>query len=106
NVVHNLKCHAEIAAVAANLLFLVRSRTAEDGTESHAHRKQAGCLAIDKVEVLFEGDELTELFHLQQLAFDHLLRELDERVQDAEIAFLNSDFKGLHVKPVAGQNAL
>src|SRR5262249_5177236 len=50
-------------------------------------------------------DGLSELFHLQQLSFDHLLRETDEEVEHAEVALLKRNFESLHVKPVAGQNA-
>ena len=42
---------------------------------------------------------------MQQLAFDHLLREFDQYVEDAEIALLHGDFEGLHVEPVAGEDA-
>ena len=43
---------------------------------------------------------------LQQLAFDHRLRQFDQRVENAEVALLQGDFEGLHVKPVAGEDAL
>ena len=56
--------------------------------------------------MLFERDYLAELFHLQQFAFDHLLRELNERVKNPEVAFLYRDLERLHVKPVAGEHAL
>ena len=49
---------------------------------------------------------LPELLHLQQFALDHLLGEFDQRVEDAEVAFLHRDLEGLHVEPVAGQHAL
>src|SRR6202012_573371 len=62
-------------------------------------------LAIDEVEVLFLVDEVTELLHLQQLALDHLLRERDEQVEDAEVALGERRLKGLHVEPVAGEDA-
>ena len=63
-------------------------------------------LRIDQVEVLIERDELAELFDLQQFAFDHLLGQFDQRVEDAEVALLHRDLEGLHVEPVAGEHAL
>src|SRR4029077_11400151 len=36
-------------------------------------------------------------------AFDHLLSQFDERVENAKIALLHGDFESLHVEPVAGQ---
>ena len=56
--------------------------------------------------MLFERDQLSELFHLQQFAFDHLLRQFDQRVENAEIALLHRDLERLHVEPVARQHAL
>ena len=56
--------------------------------------------------MLFERDELAEFLHLQQFAFDHLLRQFDQHVEDAEVALLHGDLEGLHVEPVAGQHAL
>ncbi len=49
---------------------------------------------------------MAELFHLQQFAFDHLLGERDEQVEDAEVAFFEGALEGLHVEPVAGEDAL
>src|SRR5438874_4170953 len=56
--------------------------------------------------MLIEGDKLAEFLHLQEFAFNHLLREFDEGVEDSEIALLHCDFECLHVKPVARENAL
>ena len=46
-----------------------------------------------------------ELLNLQQLAFDHLLGEADEQVEDFEVALFKGDMEGLHVEPVAGEDA-
>src|SRR5262249_45093656 len=46
-----------------------------------------------------------DFFELKQLAFDHFLREIDENVEDAKIALFESHLKGLHVQPVARQDA-
>ena len=55
--------------------------------------------------MLVHGDGFAEALDLQQFAFDHRLREVDERVEDLEIALLHGDLEGLHVKPVAGEHA-
>jgi hypothetical protein len=49
---------------------------------------------------------VAELLHLQQLALDHLLGERDEQVEDAEVALFEGGGEGLHVEPVAGEDAL
>ena len=56
--------------------------------------------------MLVERNQLAELFHLQQFTFDHLLGQINQGVQNAEVAFLHGDFERLHVEPVAGQHAL
>ncbi len=94
------------ASVESEFFLLLGEGAAEDGAQAHADGKQAGGLAVDEVEVLVEGDEAAEFFHLQQLAFDHHLGEVDEGVEDAEIALLDGDLEGLHVEPVAGEDAL
>ena len=55
--------------------------------------------------MLFQRDDLAQLLHLQQFALNHLLRQVDQNVQHAEVAFLHGDLESLHVKPVAGQHA-
>ena len=42
---------------------------------------------------------------LQQLAFDHVLSEVDENIENLEIALAQGHFKGLHVKPVPCKHA-
>ncbi len=43
--------------------------------ELHGDLEEAGGFAVDEVEVLFFVDEVAELLHLQEFAFDHLLGE-------------------------------
>src|SRR6184192_3201973 len=50
-------------------------------------------------------DDPPQTLHLHQLAFHHLLRQSDEKIEDSEVLFLESDFKRLHVEPVASQDA-
>ncbi len=72
----------------------------------HRDLKQARRLSKDQVEVLFFIDQVTKLLHLQQLAFDHLLRERDQQIENAKVPLFQGAVKGLHVQPVAGQNTL
>ena len=73
--------------------------------QSRARRKQAGGFAIDQFHVIGFGDgDLADALQLQQLAFDHHLRQLDQHVQHAEIALPQRNLKRLHVQPVAGEN--
>ena len=61
---------------------------------------------MDEFEVLLHADGLAEPLNLQQLAFDHRLGQVDECIEDGEVALLHCDLEGLHVEPVAGQHAL
>ena len=92
-------------AVFSQCGFLLGACASQDCPHPHAHRKQAGCLAEDQVEVLIEGDQLAQFLHLQQFAFDHLLGQFDQSVKDAEVTLLHGDLEGLHVEPVPGQHA-
>ena len=40
-----------------------------------------------------------------QFAFNHFLREIDEDVQNMKISFFQRNLEGLHVQPVACQDA-
>ena len=75
-------------------------------SELHGDFEEAGGLAEDEVEVLFFVDKMTELLHLEELAFNHLLGEGDEELEYAEVAFFESGAEGLHVEPVSGEDAL
>ncbi len=67
--------------------------------------EKTGSLAIDKVEILGFGDHPAKLFHLQQFAFNHLLGQADQQVENLQIALFKSDAEGLHIQPVARQHA-
>src|ERR1700688_3790804 len=86
------------------LLFFVGG-AAENRAHSHAHREKTRGLAKDQVEMLLQRYRKTELFHLEEFAFDHLLGQFDQHIEDAEIALVNRDLECLHVEPVAGQHA-
>ena len=48
---------------------------------------------------------MAEFLHLEELALDHLLGEGDEEVEDVEVALGEGGVEGLHVEPVAGEDA-
>ena len=55
---------------------------------------------------VFFGDvHAADLGELQQFAFDHFLREIDQDIENAEIALFERHLERLHVEPVAGENA-
>ena len=93
-------------AVFAELLNLLGGGAAENAAQLHADGKQAGRLAIDEIEVFLERDRLAEPLDLQEFAFDHLLGEVDQGIEDGEVALCDGDLEGLHVEPVAGEDAL
>ena len=78
----------------------------EDSAELHADGEEAGSFAIDEIEVAIAGDQRAELFDLKEFAFDHLLGEIGEQIEDVEVALFQRDLKCLHVEPVAGEDAL
>ena len=93
--------------MGVDLFGVVEGLGGGDGhAELHGDLEEAGGLAEDEVEVLFFVDEVSEFLDLEEFAFDHLLGERDEEVQDAEIAFFEGEAEGLHVEPVSGEDAL
>src|SRR4051794_18466330 len=86
--------------------LLLGRRASENCSQAHADGKQASCFAEDQIEMLIEGNQLSELLDLQQLALDHLLGEFDKGVENAEVPLLHGNLESLHVQPVARQHAL
>ena len=85
-------------------MFFVEA--AEDSAEARAAAEEAGGFVGGEFEGVFFGDvDAADFFELEEFAFDHFLGEIDEDVEDAEIAFLQGDVEGLHVEPVAGEDA-
>ena len=116
DVIDDLEGEAEVAAVLAHAEFDAGGRVsveflgfgalAEGRAELHGDLEEAGGLAINEVEVLLLVDEVAELLDLEQLALDHLLGERDEEIEDVEVSFFERGGEGLHVEPVAGEDAL
>jgi len=52
------------------------------------------------------GDlQAADLGQLNQLAFDHLLGEVDQDIEHVKIAFFQGDLERLHIEPIPCQNA-
>ncbi len=78
----------------------------ENGAEFGAAAEEASSLAIRKIGGFGLGEvDAIEAGKLKELALDHVLREADENIEDGEVAFLQGDLEGLHVEPVAGEDA-
>src|SRR5690349_9799771 len=93
-------------SVVAQPALLFLGCFAEHCAETHRYGKETGSLTEYEIKVFIQRDTLAQLFHLQQLAFHHLLREFDQRIENFEVPFLDGNFESLHVKPVAGEDAL
>ena len=78
-------------------LFLFRSCATKNASSPHAHREQASRLPVDQIQMLLERNRFPQLLHLQQFAFNHLLREFDEHIEDPKVAFLHRNLERLHV---------
>jgi hypothetical protein len=105
-VVNELEGEAGLMAVfgegAADRIVAI----CEDGAKFGATAKKAGGFAIGKVGGFRLGEiNAIEMGELEKLAFHHVLREVDENIENGEVAFLQSDFEGLHVEPIAGEDA-
>src|SRR5579862_9078792 len=105
DIIGDLKGHSQTAAVFRQTLFLLSRHSAQNSSEAHAHRKQAGGLAVDELQMLVQRDAAAELLNLQQFAFHHALGQVNEHVEDSEVPLLDGQLESLHVEPVAGQHA-
>src|ERR1700674_5815100 len=79
---------------------------AQDAAEASAAAEEASGLVGGEFQGFVLGDvDAADFFELQEFAFDHFLREIDQDIEDVEIAFLQGDMEGLHVEPIAGEDA-
>ena len=85
-------------------MFFVEA--AEDSAEARAAAEEARGFVGGKFQGVVFGDvDTSDFFELEEFAFDHFLGEIDQDIEDVEIAFLQGDVEGLHVEPVAGEDA-
>ncbi len=106
HVIDDLEGHAEIASVLGQAMLIGVAGAGKNSAQLHADREQERRLAMNQFEMLVERDGFAQPFDLQQLAFDHRLRQVDQGIEHLEISFLDGDLEGLHVEPVAGEHAL
>ena len=96
----------EVPGEFAQLFFGRGVGAGRDGAELGAGGEKAGGLAVDQFHAVGFGDvDAADAVELDQFAFDHHLREADQQIENVEIALAQGDLKGLHVEPVAGENA-
>ena len=105
-VVDELKGKTCVAAVVVERLFVLFVETTEDAAESGASAEEARGLVGGQLHgIVFGNIHAADLGELDKFAFNHFLGEIDQNVQHAEITFFESYLEGLHVEPIAGQNA-
>src|SRR3989442_8244554 len=106
DIVHELERQPEVGPVSAQLDLLFFAPSGQQRAQPQAGREQARGLAIGHFEIfVFRNIQLAEPGELEQLSFHHHLGQPDQEVEDFEIPLGQSDVEGLHVKPVAGQDA-
>ena len=55
--------------------------------------------------IFFGNIHAADLVELNQFAFDHFLRQINQDIEHMEIAFFQRDLERLHVQPIACQDA-
>ena len=101
-----MKREAGVASVIREAVFDFFRLFAEHGAEARASAEEAGGFAIGEFGGFgFVQINLTETGELQEFAFDHVLREVNQNIENGEITFAQGHFERLHVEPVAGKDA-
>src|SRR5580700_8630708 len=105
-IIDQLKRQARIAAIFGKRQFVGAFKPTQNRPKPRTPAEQARRLVRSELQGVFLGYiDAPNLRELQEFAFDHFLREVDQHVEDAEVAFLKSHLEGLHVEPVPCQNA-
>src|SRR5579862_481087 len=105
-VVDELERETSVTAVFGKREFVGIFDSAENRAEARAPAEEAcGLVGCQLERVLFGDVHVTNLGKLEQFTFDHFLGEVDQDIENAEIAFFERHLERLHVKPVAGENA-
>src|SRR5579863_7481692 len=105
-VVDALERETSVAAVCGKREFIGIFVPAKNGAEARATAEEACGLVGRELERVFIRDvHAADLGELQQFAFDHFLREVDQDIEDSEIALFERHLERLHVEPIAGENA-
>src|SRR5208337_776454 len=105
-VVHKLEGQTGIAPIFREGLFVLVAQAAQHATEPRAAAEEAGGFVGGQFQGIFLGHiHAADLGKLQEFAFDHFLGEINQDVEHMEIAFFEGNLKGLHVEPIAGEDA-
>ena len=105
-IIHQLEGKAGIPAVFGEGVFVFFIEAAENAPQTRATAEEAGGLEGGKSKCVFFGDvNAADFLQLQQFAFNHFLSQINEDIEHVEIAFLERDLEGLHVQPIAGEDA-
>src|SRR5205814_7812815 len=105
-IVDELKRQSGVAPVIGERLLFFALETAEQGVEPRAATEKArGIVSSQPQSACFGYIDASDFSELNQFAFDHLLSQIDQNVEDAKIALLQSHLKRLHVQPVSGKHA-
>ncbi len=106
HIVNQLEGHAEIPGVVAEAFLRRGVAVGGEDTEAGADGEEARGLAVNQLHAVGLGDiDAADALKLQELAFHHDLGETDQQVEDQEVALAEGDLEGLHVEPVAGEDA-
>src|ERR1700688_3313946 len=105
-IIDQLKGQTGVAAVICESLFFFSFESGQDRSEPGTSAEEArGFIGSQTHGVIFGDINAADLFELNELAFHHFLREIDQHIEDAEISLFQRHLEGLHVEPVASQNA-
>ena len=105
-IVHQLKRQPRIPPIFGERFFDMLGLLPEHGAEPRTAAEEARRLAIGEVDRFRLGEiDAPKARELQQFAFDHVLREVDQDIEHREIPLAQRHLKRLHVQPVAREHA-
>ena len=105
-IIHQLKGQTCVAAVFGEGFFVDVPEATQNSAEAGTAAEEAGGFVGGEFERIVFGDvHAADFGELQEFAFDHLLREINEDIEYMEIALFKGDLERLHIEPIAGENA-
>ncbi len=101
-----MKRQARVPTVIGERLLFFTLEAAQHCAEPRAAaEKTCGFVSGQPESIFFRDIDAADFCELDQFAFDHFLSQVDQNVENPEIAFFQGHLKGLHVQPVAGEDA-
>ena len=105
-IVDQLKRETRIAAIFGERFAGSHIVIAEHRAQTRAAAEEARRLAIREVDRFRFGQiDAAKTSELQQFAFDHVLRQLNQNIENGKIPLAQRHFERLHVQPVAREHA-